>query len=162
VSESIRIQALIPEPLPDLRRVSLFLRVTGLPAYGPAMGSSPIEFGDMPPAQAEAHQAPPVANVELFPEGGAAGTSDLLPEGNERPPSPYPDLTLCILDQDGNELASTYIVEHKEEELDFTLHLRSFEPGATYIARAQMESNDQVFQTFQVPFELVPGRGNTS
>ena len=59
-----------------------------------------------------------------------------------------------VIDQHGNEVASTFIVEHKEPELEFTLHLRVSEPGATYVARAEMASSDKVVQTVQVPFEL--------
>jgi hypothetical protein len=74
--------------------------------------------------------------------------------GGDRPPSPYPDVTLSILDQGGNEIATTFIVEHKEPELNFTLHLRTPEPGATYTARAELVTNNAVIQTVQVPFEL--------
>jgi hypothetical protein len=168
VSDSIRIEALIPQPLPDLRRVSLTLRVSGLPAYGPStghdpsMGSGLLQFHDMPEISEEAHraqanQSPPSSNVDLFLD---ASTSDAEPAGDSlelgdgRPPSPYPDVTLSIFDHGGNEMASTYIVEHKEPELDFTLHMRSPEPGASYTAYAELTMNDEVIQTVQVPFQL--------
>jgi hypothetical protein len=99
----------------------------------------------------------PGPNVDLFPE---VEPSNELPSGedpdsgNERPPSPYPDLKLSILDRHGNEVTTTFIVEHKEPELDFTLHLRTSKAGATYIAWAEMTQNDEVIQTIQVPFEL--------
>ena len=160
--EPIRIESLIPRPLPDLRRVSLTLRVSGLPAYGPLMGSNLLQFPEMPEIgeeahQAEANQSPPPSNVDLFlgrSESDQALAGDSPEPGDDRPPSPYPDVTLSILDQVGKEMASTYIVEHKEHELDFTLHMRSTEPGATYTARAELTMNDEVIQKVQVPFQL--------
>jgi hypothetical protein len=162
VPDPIRIEALIPQPLSDLRRVSLTLRVSGLPAYGPSIGSGQIQFHDMPGTDEEAHlaqanQSPPSSNVDLLLDGS---TPDRVPTGvspelgNDRPRSPYPDVTLTILDQGGNEMASTYIVEHKEPELDFTMHVRSPEPGASYTAYAELTMNDEVIQTVQVPFQL--------
>jgi len=96
-------------------------------------------------------------NVDLFldvepHEQTPVGDQSL--ERTNRPSSPYPDVTVSILDQCGNEIATTYIVEHKEPELDFTLHLITFEPGASYVARAEMKIHDEVIQTVQVPFEL--------
>ena len=160
--DPIRIESLIPQPLPDLRRVSLTLRVSGLPGYGPSMGYGLLHFPEMPEIgeeaqQAKANQSPPPSNVNLFLDASA---SDQAPAGDspepddDRPLSPYPDVTLSILDQGRNEMASTYIVEHKEPELDFTLHMRSHEPGATYTARAELTMNDEVIQTVQVPFQL--------
>jgi hypothetical protein len=140
----------------------LTLRVSGLPSYGPGAGPNLIQFSDVPwPEEgirgAKPSQPPPTSNVDLFPEVGSsnqvpAGDHPMLEDG--RPPSPYPDVSLVILDRHGNEIATTYIVEHKEPELDFTLHLRASEPGATYIACAEMAMNDEIIQTVQVPFEL--------
>jgi hypothetical protein len=162
VPEPIHIESLTPQPFPDLRRVSLNLRVSGLPTYGYGPGSNLINFFDMPQSEERAQEEKPVespatANVDLFPE---APSSNELPVGkgpmlgDDRPASPYPDLTLSILDQHGNEVATTFIIEHKEPELDFTLHLRTFDPGATYVARAEMTLKDEVIQVVQVPFEL--------
>jgi hypothetical protein len=133
------------------------LRVSGLPAYGPSANVH-LQFPDMPqPAEGGNLDAQPSPNVTLFPEGASSGASP--PEGqpsagDERPPSPYPDVTLSIFDQDGNEVVTTFIVEHKEPELDFTLHLPTAEPGAIYVAYAELTMNDEVIQTVQVPFEL--------
>jgi hypothetical protein len=162
VSEPIHIESLTPQPSPDLRRVSLNVRVSGLPAYGYGHGSNPINFCDMPQPEERAQEEKPIEspatpNVNLFPE---APSSNELPVangamlGDDRRASPYPDLTLSILDQHGNEVATTFIIEHKEPELDFTLHLRAFDPGATYVARAEMTLKDEVIQVVQVPFEL--------
>jgi hypothetical protein len=162
VSDPIRIESLIPQPLPDLRRVSLILRVSGLPAYGPGAGSNLLHFPDMPQPleetqEAKSNQSPTTPNVDLFldsrvPEHATA--EDFPIPDDDRPPNLYPDVTLSILDQGGNEIATTFIIEHKEPELDFTLHLRSPEPGATYTARAELTLSDEVIQTVRVPFEL--------
>ena len=160
MSDPIRIESLTPEPLPDLQRVSLSLSVSGLPAYDP--GSHLLHFPDMPSLEEEVQETKPGPsrhdpNVDPFldvePHDQRTAGAQAL-ERDDRPPSPYPDVTLSILDQRGNEIATTYIVEHKEPELDFTLHLTTFEPGASYIARAEMRMHDEVIQTVQVPFEL--------
>lgn len=156
--DPVRIESLIAQPYADLRRVSLTLHVSGLPAYGPGAGSNLLHFPDMPkPSEAQSTPSPTTPNVDVFldsrkPEQATA--EDFPTPGDDRPPSPYPDVTLSILDQAGNEIATTFIVEHKEPELDFTLHLRTPEPGATYTARAELVINDAVIQTVQVPFEL--------
>ncbi len=162
MSDQIHIEALTPQPLPDLQRVSLILRMSGLPAYGHATDSNLLQFFDMPlptrGAQAEKpSQSLPTSNSDLFPTVKSpreVPTGDHPSPGKDRPASPYPDVTLSILDQHGNEIAATFIVEHKEPELEFTLHLRTYEPGATYIARAEMTMNDEIIQMVQVPFEL--------
>jgi hypothetical protein len=157
VSDPIYIDSLVPQPLPDLRRVSLLLRVSGLPAYGPSGSSNLIQFYDMPQppqgTQEENTSQPPDPYVDLFPE--MESSPPVNPSSDqERSPSPYPDLKLSILDRHGNEVATTFVIEHKEPELDFTLHLRGVEAGATYTARAEMTQNDKIIQTVQVPFEL--------
>lgn len=153
MSDPVRIESLTPQPFPDLRRVSLILRVSGLPAYG--AGSNVINFLDMPQPEEEDQEGKPAGwpatpDVDLLAEPLPANE----PPAGHRPPSSFPNLTLSILDQQGNEIASTYVVEHKEPELDFTLHLRTFEPGDTYIACAEMTMNNEVIQVVQVPFEL--------
>ena len=163
VSDQIRIESLFPQPFPDLNRVLLVLRVSGLPTYGHGSGSNLAFFPDMPQTAADtpvegSDQTPPAPYVDLFTDTDLIGQPPVVPQpstGEERPPSPYPDVALCILDQHGNDVASTFIVEHKEPELHFTLHLRVSEPGVTYIARAEMTISDEVVQTVQVPFELV-------
>jgi len=158
VPDPIRIESLAPQPLPDLRRVSLTLHVSGLPAYGSGVSSNLLHFPDMPrPSDARPTPSPTTPNVDLFldsPASEPTTAEDLPTSESYRPPSPYPDVTLSILDQRGNEIATTFIIEHKEPELDFTLHLRTPEPGATYTARAELTVNDEVIQTVQVPFEL--------
>ena len=136
LSDQIRIEALIPRPMPDGRRVLVTLRTSGLPPYGLGMTS---------PAP-----APAAPNVELFLEDPASST----PAKGDQPPSPYPDVDLSIFDQHGNEVAATFIVEHKEPDLEFTLHLRSPEPGGTYTIRAALTDNGQVTQVVEAPFEL--------
>ena len=153
MSAQVRIESLTPQPLPELRRVSLMLRVSGLPAYDPGANVH-LQFPDMPqPAEGGDLDAQPGPNVTLFPEG-ASSPEDQPSAGDERPLSPYPDVTLSIFDQDGNEVVTSFIIEHKEPELDFTLHLPAAEPGAIYIAYAELTMNDEVIQTVQVPFEL--------
>jgi hypothetical protein len=162
VPDPIRIESLIPQPLPGLRRVSLTLRVSGLPDYGLGAGHNLLQFHDMPTTPEEAQEAKPnqsprAPNVDQFlyaPASNQGQAENSPAPGYNRSPSPYPDVTLSILDQSGNEIATTYIVEHKEPELDFTLHVRDPDPGAMYTARAELTTNDEVIRTVQVPFVL--------
>jgi hypothetical protein len=155
VPDEILIESLTPQPVWDGRRVTLILRVSGLPAYGP--GSHFLNFMDMPNDEAETAE-PGAADpgAEIAPSPSSAASEESQPASQERPPSPYPDVTLGILDLDGNSIATTYIVEHKEPELEFTLHVPAMEPGATYVARAEMTMNDEIIQVAEVPFEFVP------
>jgi hypothetical protein len=69
-------------------------------------------------------------------------------------PSPYPHIELSILNSQRQELASLYIVEHKEQYTSLTLHLRQPDPQEQYIARAEMTYADQTLQVVEVPFKL--------
>ena len=136
MADQIRIEALIPRPMPDGRRVLVTLRTSGLPPYS---------LGAIAPAPTSA--AP---DVELFLEDPTRPT----PAQGDRPPSPYPDVDLSIYDRYGNEVAATFIVEHKEPDLDFTLHLRSVQPGGAYAIRATLTDGGQVTQIVEAPFEF--------
>jgi hypothetical protein len=128
----LRIESFDAQPLPDRRRVTLMLRVSGLPAYGLGAGPRPIDFPDVLPAAQKAEE----------------GT------GTQRPPTPYPDVTLSILDEYGHVVATTYVVEHKDPELEFTLHLPASQPGSLFLARAEMTKDDELIQEARVPFEM--------
>jgi len=132
LSNQIRIEALIPSPMPDGRRVLVTLRTSGLPSYGLGMAT------------------PAAPDVELFLEDPTRPT----PAKGDQPPSPYPDVDLSIYDRQGNEVAATFIVEHKEPDLDFTLHLRSAEPGGAYTIRATLTEGGQITQIVEAPFEF--------
>jgi hypothetical protein len=129
LSDQIRIEALIPSPMPDGRRVLVTLRTAGLPPYGLGMVAPGIEPASQGPTR------PTLAK-------------------SAQPPSPYPDVDLSVYDQHGNEVAATFIVEHKEPDLDFTLHLRSAEPGGAYTVRATLTDGGQVTQIVEAPFEF--------
>jgi hypothetical protein len=129
LSDQIRIEALIPSPMPDGRRVLVTLRTAGLPPYGLGMAAPGIEPASQDPAR------PTLAK-------------------SAQPPSPYPDVDLSVYDRRGNEVAATFIVEHKEPDLDFTLHLRSAEPGGAYTVRATLTDGGQVTQVVEAPFEF--------
>jgi hypothetical protein len=150
VSDEMRIESFIPQPEWDGRRVALILRVSGLPAYGP--GSHFLNFIDMPNDETETEEAA-ARRAEVAP---SPPSEESQPASQERPPSSYPDVTLGILDPDGNSIATTYIVEHKEPDLEFTLHVPAMEPGTTYVARAEMTMNDEIIQVAEVPFQFVP------
>jgi hypothetical protein len=133
LSDQIRIEALIPSPMPDGRRVLVTLRTTGLPPYG---------LGMVTPAL-----TPAAPGVE-------PASQDPTRAKSAQPPSPYPDVDLSVYDQHGNEVAATFIIEHKEPDLEFTLHLRSVEPGGAYTVRATLTDGGQVIQVVEAPFEF--------
>jgi hypothetical protein len=72
--------------------------------------------------------------------------------------SPYPNVELSIIDEDGSEVANLFIVEHKERRVSMTMHIRRPQPGKKYIARAEMVQNQSTLQTLTVPFILTPNR----
>ncbi len=122
--------------MPDGRRVLVTLRTAGLPPYSLGM-TAPIP-------------TPATPNAEMLPEDPAR-----LPSAKgEQPPSPYPDVDLSVFDRNGQEVAAVYIVEHKEPDLEFTLHLRSVEAGGTYTVRATLTDSGQVIQIVEAPFEF--------
>lgn len=116
-------------------RVSLYLKTTNFP--GKSNVSLDFDLGDGVAQQN-------LANQEL---------ED--PEAMLRN-SPYPNVELSILDDEHNEVAQVIIVEHKEENISLTLHIRHPQPDKTYIARADMIHNQQLIQTLTVPFKLQP------
>ena len=73
--------------------------------------------------------------------------------------SPYPNVELLILDPDGQEVAQLFIVEHKEEQISMTLHLRRPRPGETYTARAEMIHARERLQILDIPFQLQTNDG---
>lgn len=88
----------------------------------------------------------------------AGGITLTMPGDDPKPPAsevPYPDITLSILDDTGQVVATLFIVEHKEAHTSLTLHLRA-EPdfNITYTARAEMTYQQDTLQTVEVPFTL--------
>ncbi len=116
----------------DGRRVLVTLRTAGLPPYG---------FGMVTPA---------TPGIEPASEDPARPTS----AKGEQPPSPYPNVELSVYDRNGQEVAAAFIVEHKEPDLDFTLHLRSVEGGGPYTVRATLTDGSQTTQVIEAPFEF--------
>ena len=66
----------------------------------------------------------------------------------------YPNVELSIIDEEGYEVASLLIVEHKEAQVSMTMHIRHPQFGETYIARATMVQNQSTLQTLTAPFIL--------
>ena len=122
-----KISSLQPLVLPDNRRVTFDLAVTGLPTTS--------------------------SNVLLMP--------DVFEGGSGRPPkpdstaaSPYPDIELSVLNGQRQQIASLYIVEHKETYTSLTLHLPVADPQEQYTARAEMTYLDEIIDIIEVPFNL--------
>lgn len=69
-------------------------------------------------------------------------------------PSPYPNLELSILNSRRQQVASLFIVEHKERTTSLTLHLHQSESVEQYTARAEMTYMDEIIDVLETPFTL--------
>ena len=123
-----KITRLQPIVLPDKRRVSLEMVVENLPSSA--------------------------SNIMLT----MPDTLDTAPTAPRKPnpdePSPYPNISLSILNSRRQEVAHLFIVEHKEPQTALTLHLRTPELEEHYTARAEMTHNEQVLDVVEVAFSL--------
>lgn len=125
------ISSLKPVVLPDKRRVTFDLLVENLPTlFSNVTLTLPDLAGDAPGSS-----SPPGANT----------------------PSPYPNIELSILNSQGQPVATTFIVEHKEKHTSLTLHLRRPELETQYTARAEMTYQDKTLEIVEVPFTLKSG-----
>lgn len=110
--------------MPDKRRVMMEMVVKDLPA---SFANVTLDFPD--PSKPPSKQA----------------TGSL---------SPYPNIELSILDSQGREVATIFIVEHKEEFTNLMLHLREPDPNTQYTARAEMTYQEETLEVVEVPFNL--------
>jgi hypothetical protein len=101
--------------------------------------------------------------VENLPGDSFAAVNLFMPDisgGPPRPdpnaPSPYPNVELTILDSQRREVASLFIVEHKERETALTMHLPAPDPNEQYTARAEMTYQNETLQVVEAPFRLNP------
>ena len=69
-------------------------------------------------------------------------------------PSPYPNVELSILNSHRQQVASLFIVEHKEKFTSLTLHLSSPDVQEQYTARAEMTYMDEIIDVMETPFTL--------
>lgn len=113
--------------LRDNRRVVIDLTVSGLPSQSNVM--------------------------LLMPD--APSTSPRPPEKPDpNAPSPYPNVELSLVDEEGRKVTDLYIVEHQEETVSLTLHIPRPRPGRPYTARAELTHEGQIIDVAEVPFVL--------
>ena len=93
-------------------------------------------------------------NMLLMPDLPGEPPSAGPPKQDPDAPSPYPNVELSILNSRRQQLASLFIVEHKEKHTDLTLHLPHPEPQEQYTARAEMTYNEEIIDVIEAPFEL--------
>lgn len=69
----------------------------------------------------------------------------------------HPNIEIVVLNPDGTENASVFMLAHAEQKLDTTLHIRTPQPGATYhvIALLTMGLTEQPELIDRQEFELV-------
>jgi hypothetical protein len=126
---SPQITSLQPTVLPDNRRITFEMTVTNLP---------------------------PMVNTFF----AVPDTDDTVPSAtgpNSDEPSPYPNIELSVLNSQRQQIASLFIVEHKEEHIALTLHIPDSDPQEQYIARAEMVYQDEIIDVAEAPFTLNTG-----
>jgi hypothetical protein len=128
------IYSLRPIILEDNRRVTFEMVVENLPA-----AVSNVMF-TMP----EQSDTPPTSPPKLDPDA----------------PSPYPNIELSILNSHRQQIATLFIVEHKEKHTSLTLHIPSPDNQEQYTARAEMTHQDQILDVVEVPFTLSQSDAN--
>ena len=122
-----KISSLQPLVLPDNRRVTFDLAVTGLPTTS--------------------------SNVLLMPDVFEGG-SGRPPKPDSTAASPYPDIELSILNGQRQQIVSMVVVEHKEPHISLTLHLPVADPQEQYTARAEMSYQAEIIDVVEAPFSL--------
>jgi hypothetical protein len=127
-SKKPTIASLKPVVLADNRRVTLEMVVDNLPTVFANIAFSMPDTLDPPPTR---------------PPKPAADT-----------PSPYPNLELSILNSRRQQIASLFIVEHKEKFTSLTLHLTAPDVQEQYTARAEMTYQDEIIDVVETPFSL--------
>jgi hypothetical protein len=78
------------------------------------------------------------------------------PKPADNTPGPYPNVELSILNSLRQQIASLFIVEHKEKFTALTLHLSNPDLQENYSARAEMTYQDEIIDAVEVPFTLNP------
>lgn len=119
-----KIASLTPIVLPDQRRVTMALTVENLPTL--------------------------TANVTL----NIPGEADSAIEPQPHTPPLYPNVELTIINSQGRTVASAFIVEHQQEAVELTLHLRQPDLNERYIARAEMTYQEERLDVVEIPFTL--------
>ena len=76
------------------------------------------------------------------------------PKPDPHAPSPYPNVELSILNSRRQQVATLFIIEHKESHTDLTLHLSQPAPQEQYTARAEMTYNEEIIDVVEAPFRL--------
>ena len=124
-----QITSLQPTVLPDNRRITFDMVVTNLP--------------------------PMINAFFTIPNTNAVGPPSADPNPDD--PSPYPNIELSVLNSRRQQIASLFIVEHKEEHIELTLHIPASDVQEQYIARAEMIHQEETIDVVEIPFTLNSG-----
>ncbi|MFC1976551.1 hypothetical protein ACFLXQ_09145 [Chloroflexota bacterium] len=127
MTDKPKITSLHPIVLADNRRVTFEMVVDNLPAMSSNVFFTMPDIPDTPPT-------PPKPDPDA--------------------PSPYPNIELSILNNQRQQVASLFIVEHKEKHTSLTLHLSAPDPQEQYTARAEITHQDQTLDVVEMPFNL--------
>ena len=94
------------------------------------------------------------SNVAFTMPGTTSSTPQQPPKPEADSPSPYPNIELSIFNSQGHEVATLFIVEHKEEYTALTMHLRAPDVDEQYTAKATMTYQSNILDVVEVPFTL--------
>lgn len=131
----------------DARRVSIHLKTINLPEQH-GIGCM-VNFND-------ANNLPKISlSVEPPP---APTTPAPPPEAPEDMPafeqSKFPVVEVNLVDANQQSVAHAMIIEHRDPELDITLHIREPQIGSVYTAYAEMIYQQKLVQVVEAPFVL--------
>ncbi len=139
MSDVPQFEAVTPTVL-DTRRVSIHIKTINLPELT-GIGACGVRLDD----------AERVSNVTLnFENTPPAPPQD----ASEFEQSKFPVVEVNLIDENQQSVAHSMIIEHRDPEVDITLHIREPHPGSVYTAYAEMIYQKKLVHVVQAPFKL--------
>ncbi len=99
---------------------------------------------------------PPQSNIHLALDSAPDGPLEMDTARPAPYESPFPHVDLSILNENQQEVAHTFIVEHQEPYVALTLYIRHPQQGKIYTAQASMTFQGECLDTLKTVFTLTP------
>lgn len=129
----------------DARRVSIHIKTINLPET--VLGACGVRLDN-------AERTPNVQfNLDGIPATPPAPTEPPS-EVSDFEQSKFPVVEVNLVDEDRQSVAHSMIVEHRDPEVDITLHIREPHVGHTYTAYAEMIFQKKLVHVVEAPFIL--------
>jgi len=128
----------------DARRVSIHIKTANLPAQR-GIGCM-VNFND-------ANNLPRIAlnsNTPTAPIPAKEAPADMAAFEQ----SQFPVVEVNLMDANRQSVAHAMIIEHRDPEVDITLHIREPQVGSIYTAYAEMIYRQKLVQVVEAPFIL--------